>query len=245
LREVSSTLESITLPRSFMLSMTPIILHGPGLRKLALTRRIHSQDAWRDGKISTEDLIRLRDGLPHLEELTVSVAKIAHDGEKWPYYTLDILAGFRKLRWLNLSMELAIPEDKFDTPEPPYLTMSSAESLFCYLREHSEGECFSLQRLEVSSGESDSSLWLDANSTSFIVCKLPCEGNQEGRIEVTCTKLGVEQNQRMRHIISGHEKPLPTDLSKVDFKVALDGPMSKSQLEIMRQNDPLPPYFWA
>ncbi|KAB5562771.1 hypothetical protein GE09DRAFT_759274 [Coniochaeta sp. 2T2.1] len=245
LREVAATLESITAPQRFMRdSMTPILRHGLSLRKLALMRRPSSRDHWGDHAISNEHLFRLRDGLPHLEELAVSVANNAHNHEHWAYDTLDILAGFQSLRWLKLSLELAIPEGKFDTPAPPYLTMSSAELLFRYLREHSRGEPPSLQRLDVSTGEASvCDLWLDANSTSFIVCKVPGDAGKEGSVKVTCTKLGEERNQRMRRIVRREKQPSSVDLAKVDFKVALDGPMSKSQLEIMRQTDPLPPYI--
>ncbi|KAB5560301.1 hypothetical protein GE09DRAFT_86810 [Coniochaeta sp. 2T2.1] len=244
LREVAPTLESITVPQRFMRhSMTPILRHGLSLRKLALIRR-SGRDHWEDHAISNEHLFRLRDGLPHLEELVVSVANNAHNHEHWAYDTLDILAGFQSLRWLKLSLELAIPEGKVDTPAPPYLTMSSADSLFRYLREHSRGEPPSLQRLEVSTGEASlCDLWLDANSTSFIVCKVPGDAGKEGSVKVTCTKLGEERNQRMRSIIRQEEQPSSADLAKVNFKVALDGPMSKSLLEDMRQTDPLPPYI--
>jgi hypothetical protein len=248
LQDLPTALESISVPNLPTLGTGPLIRHGPRLRRLELLRSDHPHnDKWKESAVTCEDLVRLRDGLPYLEELALDIAK---DGDDWPYKSLEILASFPRLRNLKLTIGLASPEGRDEAPATPYLTMASAETLFRYIREHSSSSKHpSLQRLHVSSlGEVyGNPHWAKHNSTSFIVRKSAGGGDGGGgggggpdKVTVSCTKLREELNEKMRRVIRGEAVPTSEEMSWINFKVALDGPLSEEQLDLMRKTDKSP-----
>jgi hypothetical protein len=237
LEDVPTTLDSITIPNLTPLSTTTIIRHGSRLRKLELLRGPTHNGQPTASIASSEDLTRLREGLPQLQELAIDVVNNRDD---WPYDKLDILASFPRLRSVILSFEFAKPQSEVEAPARPYLTMASAESLFGYMREHSTAEPPSLQHLHLcSDGPSSDSWWGEPNSTSF-VCELGCDAGGQREVTVTCPKLNKELNEKMRRVVRGVETPSLAEMSKIDFTVALHGPLSISQLKVMRITDPGP-----
>lgn len=240
LQDLPTALESISVPNLPALGTGPIIRHGSRLHRLELLRSDHPyNDQWRESVVACEDLVRLRDGLPHLEELALDIAK---DADDWSYKSLDLLASFPRLRNLKLTVGLATPEAKDQSPAPPYLTMASAQALFRYIREHSYSKDPPLQRLHVSSlGEVfGKRFWAEHNSTSFVVRKLAGHGDGAEKVTVRCTKLHEELNEKMRRIVRGEARPTPDEISWINFKVALDGPMSMARLDLMRKTDSHP-----
>jgi vacuolar-type H+-ATPase subunit F/Vma7 len=131
--------------------------------------------------------------------------------------------------------------------------MASAESLFRYIREHSTVEPPPLQRLHLCSnplgndyrlaGVTNDPHLIKANSTSFI-CEISHDDSRRTEVIVACTKLSEELNEKMQRIVREGETPSPAEMAKVDFRVALEGPISKSQLEVMRKTDPSPFPIW-
>ncbi|OIW34668.1 hypothetical protein CONLIGDRAFT_675634 [Coniochaeta ligniaria NRRL 30616] len=241
LQDLPTALESLSIPNLPTLGTDPIIRHGPRLRRLELLRSDHPykiKNEWKEIAVTCEDLVRLRDGLPKLEELALDIAK---EGNEWPYKALEILASFPRLRNLKLTFGLSTPE-KEDTPAPPYLTMASAEALFRYIREHSSSQYPPLQRLHVCS-LGGQGLWANHNSTSFVVCKLPGHGDVPEQVTVSCTKLREELNEKMRRIVRGEATPTLEEMGWINFKVALDGPMSKAPWDLMRATDSVPHSF--
>jgi hypothetical protein len=85
-----------------------------------------------------------------------------------------------------------------------------------------------------------STSWALENSTSFVVCRVPGNGDAAEGVLVTCPKLSKEHNEKLRRIVKGDGSPSEAELSKVDFKLALYGPMSEASLDFMRNKDPLP-----
>jgi hypothetical protein len=241
LQDLPTALESISVPNLPTLGTGPLIRHGPRLRRLELLRSDHPyNDNWKESAVTCEDLVRLRDGLPYLEELALDIAK---DGDDWPYKSLQILASFPRLRNLKLTIAQATPEASDQAPTPPYLTMASAEILFRYIREHSSSKHPSLQLLHVSSlGEVyHNRYWAGHNSTSFVVRNVAAYGRGgPEQVTVSCTKLREELNEKMRRIVRGEATPTPEEMSWINFKVALDGPMSTEQWDRMTETDRLP-----
>jgi hypothetical protein len=251
LQNVPSALEDISLRRCKPIYPDVISRHGATLRKL----QIHNQSIWKGGPerqeyiLSDVSLSQLRDGLPQLEELVLDLSK---DNNDWPYKKLDILAGFQRLMRLTLWFELDV--SKGDLPAPPHLTMTSADRLFRYLREHSSGNIVSPQWLRICSGSPSSvdmtrsryqpslaapgsASWPLINSTSFVCKVVPQSQWPEGEeskdgISVTCAKLSDDLNDKIHRAAKGEQMPLSAGLG-VDFMVALDGPIPLSQWKAM------------
>ncbi|OIW34583.1 hypothetical protein CONLIGDRAFT_626615 [Coniochaeta ligniaria NRRL 30616] len=211
---IPSMLDSIVVPNFESLSTAPIVRHGSRLRNLELTCRLPC--LWsREGIVSNQDLMELRDGLPQLQQLTIYIATSGND---WPYDSLEILSGFPRLHSAKLFFSLPAPKSKDDTPTPPYLTMASADSLFRYMREHSTADPPSLQRLHLCSNALDNDFRLagvgsdpylvEANSTSFI-CETSHGDSRQTEVIVACTKLSEELNEKMRRIVREGETPSP------------------------------------
>lgn len=199
-----------------------------------------------EGIAGNKDLMELRDGLPQLQHLTIHIRTVT-SGSDWPYDALDIMAGFPRLQSAKLFFSLPTPKSADDVPPPPYLAMASAESLFLYVREHSTADPPPLQRLHLCAnplgndfrlaGVTNDGDLIRANSASF-VCEIRHDDSRRAEVVVACTKLSEELNEKMRRIVRDGEKPSPAEMAKVDFRVALEGPISGSQLKVMRRTDP-------
>lgn len=237
--KVPSILGSIIVPNFSALTTDVIVRHGPRLRSLELVRRETQQridGVFRseiiDGISGNEDLLKLQQGLPKLEKLAIFLPDIK---DEWPYDTLDILAGFPRLSSLKVAFGVPRAESDDEAPPAPHLTAAAAESLFRYMRERSPV----LQHLEITSAVPrrwDS--WTQGNSTTFL-CELGVDRNCRTEAIITCTHLTKEQNAKLSRILRDREKPSPEDMAKVDFKVALEGPISWNEMAEMRKTDPL------
>src|SRR5690348_11077825 len=122
LETIPSMLDSITVPNFASLSATPIIRHGSRLRSLELVCPVPYCPAppwsrWAEGIAGIQALTELRDGLPRLEHLSIHLAA---DGNDWSYPTLDIVAGFPRLRSVKFNTALAVPRSDVDAPAPPH-----------------------------------------------------------------------------------------------------------------------------
>lgn len=247
---VPSMLDSIVVPNFESLTTAPIVRHSR-LRSLKLICPIPCPVFEREGIAGNQDLMELRDGLPQLQHLTIHIAT---SGSDWPYDALDILAGFPRLQSAKLFFSLPTPKSADDVPPPPYLTMASAESLFRYVREHSTADPPPLQRLHLCAnplgndyrlaGVTNDERLIEANSASF-VCEITHDDSRRTEAVVACTKLSEELNEKMRRIVRQGETPSPAEMAKVDFRVALEGPLSRSQLEVMWKTDPGPVPTWG
>ncbi|KAG7284890.1 hypothetical protein NEMBOFW57_009505 [Staphylotrichum longicolle] len=246
LETIPSMLDSITVPNFASLSTTPIIRHGSRLRSLELVCPVpycsrQPEYRWTDGIAGIQALTELRDGLPRLEHLSIHLAA---DGNDWPYPTLDIVAGFPRLRSVKFNTALAVPRSDVDAPAPPHVTAASAESLLRYMRERSTTEPPSLQRLHLVSDNG----WSDegglsparANATG-IVCQV---SHDDRGWTVTCTKLSEALNEKLRRAVRDGEAPSPADMARIDFKVALEGPISSLVYWDMSKSDPRPRGPW-
>lgn len=240
---IPSMLDSITVPNFASLSTTPIIRHGSRLRSLELICKIpycgQPESGCIGGIAGSQDLLKLRDGLPWLEHLTIHISTDSND---WSYPTLDILATFPRLRSVKLRTALADPVSAVDAPAPPHVTVGSAESLLHYMRKRATAELPSLQRLHLSSGYRyvDGGDLARANTTT-IICEVSHDNSGRTEFIVTCTKLSEALNEKLRRVVREGETPTPAEMAKVDFKVALEGPLSDSLLREMREFDPGPP----
>ncbi|KAG7285841.1 hypothetical protein NEMBOFW57_008135 [Staphylotrichum longicolle] len=243
LETIPSMLDSITVPNFASLSTTPIIRHGSRLRSLELVCPLPyctgpPESRWTEGIAGIQALTELRDGLPRLEHLSIHLTA---DGNDWSYPTLDIVAGFPRLRSVKFNTALAVPRSDVDAPAPPHVTAASAESLLRYMRERSTTEPPSLQRLHLVSDNG----WSDqggvsparANATG-IVCQV---SHDDRDWTVTCTKLSEALNEKLRRVVRDGEAPSPADMARIDFKVALEGPISSSVYWDMQKSDPRPP----
>lgn len=242
LETIPSMLDSITVPNFASLSTTPIIRHGSRLRSLELvcplpycSGPLYSR--WTEGIAGIQALTELRDGLPRLEHLSIHLAA---DGNDWSYPTLDIVAGFPRLRSVTFNTALAVPPSDVDAPAPPHVTAASAESLLRYMRERSTTEPPSLQRLHLVSDDGGHDRY-GASPTRANATGIVCQASHDDRDwTVTCTKLSEALNEKLRRVVRDGEAPSHADMAKIDFKVALEGPISRSVYWDMRKSDPAP-----
>lgn len=66
-----------------------------------------------------------------------------------------------------------------------------------------------------------------ADSTG-IVCEISHDDRGWTEVVVTCTKLSEALNEKLRRVVREGETPSPAEMAKIDFKVALEGPISSS-----------------
>jgi hypothetical protein len=243
--ELPSVLESISIPNLTCVGADTILRHGTGLRRLEIHSKEFHQSKWNDHVPTKHDLVQFRDGLPHLEELIIDLDK---DQANWlPHDTLDILAGFPKLRRLGLWFELG---NASETPPEPLITAESACQLFRYLRGNATSQQPArIQRLHVHSGDprgpghgfyvSEIVHWPGENATSF-VCEMAERDDEvaRGLLRVTCPDLTPELNQQINRIIRGEEERSLPERNKVAFQVALNGPMpSEAWLTLYKEEE--------
>jgi hypothetical protein len=244
--DLPSSLECIVLPKLSSAGIYVLSRHQETMRKLVLHRGGSWNGSWGDHVITRQELIALRDNLPHLEELEIDMAR---DHDKWPWDLLSVLAGFPKLTSLKLWYELG----RGGKSPTPYLTAVSAAELFSFLRRSSPRKHSILQFLHACSGVpmplghgffSDTAYWSSENSTSF-VCRMAERDNEaaNGELSVMCPDLSEKLNAKMEQIIKGQEKRLdPEDDDNmlasraITLKVALDGPMAEDEWPRLRRN---------
>ncbi|KAG7294131.1 hypothetical protein NEMBOFW57_004195 [Staphylotrichum longicolle] len=127
-----------------------------------------------------------------------------------------------------------------DAPAPPHVTAASAESLLRYMRERSTTEPPSLQRLHLVSDDGGHDRY-GASPTRANATGIVCQASHDDRDwTVTCTKLSEALNEKLRRVVRDGEAPSHADMAKIDFKVALEGPISRSVYWDMRKFDPAP-----
>ncbi|RYP16767.1 hypothetical protein DL767_010133 [Monosporascus sp. MG133] len=241
LDEVTSLLEILSISGWSRVdnNPNPINRHGATLRKL----KIHQPERWwRDDThvfLTAADLVQLSNGLPHLEELAIDIAR-DENANGWPYGALDAIAKFSSLRTAEVWFPLGI-----EPPAPrPFLTISSARHLFSYLRERNE----SIQRLILHSGApvppvafffatliSREPSWAMRNSVTF-VCDMVYDGDaEERRLSVTCPDLRTDMNAQLCRLAQqadrGRMDPRELDVDGLRLRAALDGPLTMDEWE--------------
>lgn len=235
LNELTSTLESLSIVcwENVGSRPDPIIRHGATLRKLRVHRRI-----LRDINMTSQDIVQLCKGLPHLEELAIDIARdeVAND---WPYEALDAIASLPSVRTIELWFNLGCPRPRAPTPfvaPAPFLTVSSSRRLFSYLHERNKN----IRRLILHSGApwheswDGHPTWDMQNSMTFVCTMVYACGEEGGSIRVTCPDLGRALNAELEHLdqvdrdwsVSSKLDPV-----RVPLKVALDGPLTEDEWE--------------
>lgn len=241
LHKIASSLELLSIPSWNYVGNKPdpIMRHGSELRCL----KIHEvSDGWKViSYVTHQDLAQLCNGLPHLEELTIDIAREEND---WPYKALDAIAKFPSLRTVELWFELGDASQ----PPAPFLTFSSARHLFSYLHERSK----SIQRLILHSGApsiikdwpwweqrgnpmmmlSKNWVWNEQNIIS-LVCNMVYDGDSgESFIDVSSPSLSRESNVRLHRLARGGGDRIVTselDAKEMSLKIALDGPLTMDE----------------
>ncbi|KAH9904707.1 hypothetical protein F4778DRAFT_730441 [Xylariomycetidae sp. FL2044] len=238
LDQIPASLQSLSVPGWRFASghCEAILRHGEELRVLKMHGWPVSDTE--SPAITDRGLDRLRDGLPHLEQLEVELRR-DHDGEKksWPYAALDAIAKFRRLRTVEVW---------FDTFEgTPAVTASSVRHLLGYLRRRNRH----IERLVVHAGvwskrmdtmvrvyDANHDYWLRDNAITLICDRIHSDDDDDKDIacSVICPNLNRELNAQLnRHLqlrgTAGGGGGL-IDLMKLDekslaLKVALDGPI--------------------
>jgi len=232
LEQIPTALELLSIPSWSYIGGKhgAISQHGATLRKLA----IHSSEPWKADSLMTDtDLVTLCNGLPHLEELTLDIAR-DKARNAWPYSTLDIIASVRCLRSIQLLFELWF-ELGTEGPElpTPHLTVSAARQLFAYLRERNKN----IRRLELCSGTlkkwtfTRDPSWASQNSI-----RLLCEVSSRdidaayGFVRVTCPDFSTKMNAELGHFSSKETREgrrgVAEDAKRLLLEVALDGPLT-------------------
>ncbi len=229
LDEIPTALELLSIPSWSHVDYkpSPITRHGAELRKL----KMHRVEKWwtTDSLVTDKDLVDLCNGLPHLEELAIDIAR-DKNGNDWPYSALDIIARFSCLRTVQLWFELG---NGRPAPPTPHLTVFAARQLFGYLRERNKNiQCLKLGSRAPSAAPywfRSHPCWEVQNSISF-VCEVSIRDGDaaEGFIRVTCPDLSREMNAELGHLVKGNRKErrgLSEDVTRLPLKVALDGPL--------------------
>ncbi len=232
---VPSMLELIKIPSLNSVGTSPLLRHGTHLRTLEIHQLERYNRNWDEGAMKGLDLVKLRDGLPCLEELAIDVSR--NEGD-WPHDVLDILASFPRLRSLELWFELGLSNRK-NPPPVPYLNFAAASWIFQQLRERSRLQPAALQHLHVHSGAppplggglySYDAHWPEQNSTSF-VCRVSERDVDaaRGMFDVECPKLDRKQNELLARIARGVEEQSSPEMNQTAFKVALNGPLEMEE----------------
>lgn len=174
----------------------PITRHGAALRKLT----IHCMEPWPAGSLITDaELVVLSNGLLHLTELALDIARDKNEND-WPYSSLEIITRFLCLQSVKLWFELG-----YGLPSRPiaHVTVSAAHHLFAYLRERNRN----IQRLELYSGAPSppgfafrhpDSDWAMQNSVRLL-CEVSLRDGDavDVFIRVTCPDFSEEMNAEL------------------------------------------------
>lgn len=225
LEQIPTALELLSIPSWSYIGDKhgAITQHGAALRKLT----IHCLEPWKaDSLVTDTDLVTLCNGLPHLEELTLDIAR-DKARNAWPYSTLDIIASFQCLRSIKLWFELV------SAPLPtPHLTVSAARQLFAYLRERNKN----IRRVELCSGAprgwtyTGDPSWASQNSIRLL-CEVSLRDVDvaDGFMRVTCPDFSKEMNAEL-HRLSKETREgrrgVAEDAKTLLLEVALDGPLT-------------------
>ncbi|KAI5861682.1 hypothetical protein GGS23DRAFT_598096 [Durotheca rogersii] len=234
-QQVPSSLETIYVARCETIGLENLLRHGSSLKKLTIHKQEDYGGGWQQGTVDAKTLAKIRDGCPHIEEMTLDIPR----KKNWPYEVLDILATFPRLRNLKIWFELGIGDK--DNLVKPYVRFSEIEGFFNRLRASAPRGTVGIRKLEVASGSppdvghgllSSHAFWPQHNSTNF-VC-VPADREDEaarGICVVRCTLLNERQNEFLRkarpgvkyrnYPFSGHDEER--------FLVARDGPKSWSE----------------
>jgi F-box domain len=231
LEQVPTELELVSIPGwSYVRKPGPITRHGAALRKLT----IHCMEPWMAGSLVTDaHLVALCNGLPHLTELALDIARDKNEND-WPYSSLEIIARFPCLRSVKLWFELG-----YGLPAPPipHVTVSTARYLFAYLRERNRN----IQRLELCSGAPsapNTATWTpDADWAMQNSLRLLCEVSlrdgdaADGFIRVTSPDFSKEMNAElgrrvMENSAAGRRGLAADGMGLLKLEVALDGPLT-------------------
>ncbi|KAL7628545.1 hypothetical protein AAE478_000060 [Parahypoxylon ruwenzoriense] len=224
--QVPSSLESIYVAKFQTIGLKGLSRHGSSLKRLTVHQKEGEEGEWQYVTVDAETLIKIRDGCPNIEELSLDLSR---DGD-WPYEMLGILGRFPSLRSLKIWFELGMGDR--DNPIQPYVRFSDIGKLFEYLRV--TGKTSRLRKLEIASGSppdvdrnpvSSRSFWPRYNSTNF-VCTLSERGDEapKGIYNVRCTKLMRERNEYFQKTEAGTKDPNCPFSDEEDFRVARDGP---------------------
>jgi hypothetical protein len=151
--------------------------------------------------ITDADLVALCNGLPHLIELALDIARDKNEND-WPYSSLEIITRFPCLQSVKPWFELG-----YGLPSRPipHVTVSAARHLFAYLRERNRN----IQRLELYSGAPSppgfafrhpNSDWAMQNSVRLL-CEVSLRDGDsvDGFIRVTCPDFSEEMNAEPAH----------------------------------------------
>ncbi|KAH8651427.1 hypothetical protein BX600DRAFT_441856 [Xylariales sp. PMI_506] len=240
LDDVPSSLQSLTIPSLSYVNIVSLARHAESLRRLYVHQNESYKTAWRDIAITAGELTMLRENLPNLEELELDIDRTlaveSQSDADWPWASLDILAGFRKLRSLKLWFELGIGNRSM-LPQPR-VNAESAVRLCSYLHQRQARSPFTgqppLKRLHVCSGAppplgrglpGHGAFWPRNNSTSF-VCELSEHDDEAARgiFNVMCPDLSRELNVELRRILAGSQRSLSQNTGHVKLELALEGP---------------------
>jgi hypothetical protein len=227
LEQIPTALELLSIPNWSYIGDKhgAITQHGAGLRKLA----IHCLEPRKADSLMTDtDLVTLCNGLPHLEELTLDIAR-DKARNAWPYSTLDIIASFQCLRSIQLWFELGTGRPELPIP---HLTVSAAHQLFAYIRERNKN----IRHLELCSGtprkwvlHGDPS-WASQNSIRLL-CEVSLrDGDTADRIvRVTCPDFSTKMNAELGRLSKEtreDRRGVAEDSKRLLLEVDLDGPLT-------------------
>lgn len=223
-RDVPVALECITIPNLVSVRISDMLRHGSRLRRLQIHQEEICGGGWRDAATSVECLRRIRDGFPHIEELSVDIRRESG----WPYEALEVLSGFPKLRTLRIWFELGLECEK--GPTRPYVTYSAVSELFRYLCEHRPEGLPRFQQLQITVGSppaigrglpASGASWPEDNSLVF-TCSPTGQSSKTGQDAciTRCTRLSDEANEVLR--VDGDAARFADDKT---FRVARDGPV--------------------
>ncbi|KAI1399261.1 hypothetical protein F4819DRAFT_488770 [Hypoxylon fuscum] len=233
-------LETIAVPRYSAIGMDGILKHGKWLRSLCIHKTEGCQEKWTSPGLNADRLECIRQGCPHIEELSVDIGEC--------YETLDSIARFPKLRSLTLCFPLLSEDneiyypsrqpivegqwtDTIEEPSSPPLTFRYASELFRYLRQISFIQPSPLKRLRVKSGVTsfldpnrDNRLglprYIENNVVDFL-CEITERDDEVARHvhTVTCMNVCKKENKIMRQALEVGIDPLDlVDKEKDGFK---------------------------
>ncbi|KAI1080912.1 hypothetical protein F5B20DRAFT_588874 [Whalleya microplaca] len=215
-----------------------ITQHGATLRKLKIHQLEGLYNA--DSYVTDEDLAKLCNGLPRLEELAIDIAR-DENANDWPYGALDAIAKFPRLRTVELWFKLGWGS----TPIPaPYITVSSARYLFDYLRKEENN----IQRLILHSGAPGYGFlhrqycgeppWSEQNCITLVCNMVYHSDAQQGVFSVTCPSLSKELNVELNRLAQQDDRNQinlkELDEKSLPLKIALDGPLTMDEWKTWR-----------